>query len=185
MIQYRKPNPLLYGSLTVVAAIVSGACGGNCRHPRSVLFDQDIGQHDEISHDCGQGHLGGFAFFAQVLLLARQVWIVPNDTEGCHVEYSARSCPAAADKTLSLPLSRLPGHRGQSGEAGDGLAVDLSEFGQFSDQAGGGNGGDAGDGGEYSGFLLQFGIRVDPFLDGTVDVTELSFDLCQALFTVV
>ena len=84
---------------------------------------------------------------------------MPNGTEGCHPEYSAWSCQAAADKTASPPLSGLPGHRGQSGEAGDGLVFDLPECGQFGDQVGGSNGGDAGDGGEYAGFLLQSGIR--------------------------
>ena len=97
------------------------------------------------------------------------------------MEYSARSCPAAADKVVPLPLSGLPGHRGQSGETGDGLAVNLSEFGQFGDQAVGGDEGDTGGRGEYPGFLLQFGIRVDPFPDGSIKVAELVKPLFQLL----
>jgi len=54
--------------------------------PFATLFEEGVGEDDELSHDGGDGDLGGFSGFDQLLVFRLHVDVQARGDEGRHVE---------------------------------------------------------------------------------------------------
>jgi len=113
--------------------------------PKSVFLEQGIGQDDEFTHDGGEGEFGFFAGFDQALVEGAEFGIVAAGGERGPVEGAARAGAATLDVALAYGLGAVVGERGDTGEAGDGAAVEGAELGEVDEQVGGDAGADARD----------------------------------------
>ncbi len=112
--------------------------------PKSVYFDEFIGQNDELSHQHPERNFGGLSSGAEGLVFGFEVWIEAHCDEGWHVEGLAQVVPSALNERLSCPLTRLAGHRGEACAAGRLFAVLAADFGHFDQDCSSADGTDAG-----------------------------------------
>ena len=88
------------------------------RRPDAVLLDERVSEDQEFPHHRRKGDLRRFSLGHESLVRPLEVGIAPDRDYRGHVEQSAHVVPATLDEAASLPGSGLPGHRGESGEAG-------------------------------------------------------------------
>ena len=113
--------------------------------PKLVFGEQGIGEDDELSHDSGQCDLGLFAVFAQSFVEHREVGIMACGGKRGPVEGAAGVGAAALDVALACGVAAVVGERRDTGQAGDGSAVEGAELGEVNEQAVGDGGADARD----------------------------------------
>ena len=114
-------------------------------HPGAIFLDQCVSEDDEFSHDGCEGDFWFFAVFAQTAVEDGEVGVMARGRESRPVEGFARPCAAAFDMARSGSVSAILGEGSEAGQASDGMAVELSEFGQIGDKSCGDYGADGGD----------------------------------------
>jgi hypothetical protein len=75
--------------------------------PRSVCAQERIGEDDELSHDGGDGDLGGFPGGDEGLIFGFHVSVEACCNKSWHVECLAQDGTAAADMAAAAVLSEL------------------------------------------------------------------------------
>lgn len=81
--------------------------------------------------------------------------------EGGHVQSGSHGASSAGDGPLPFELSAVSVERGQSGQGGRLLSIDLSEFGKFGNERGGGDIPDAGHAAQNVGLFPPLVVRFD------------------------
>ena len=81
---------------------------------------------EELSHDGGERHLGGFALGAELLVVGFEERIVQGRAEGCQLVASPRGPPTAPDVPLPAQRAAVRVHRGDTRESGNGSTRQLA-----------------------------------------------------------
>jgi len=150
------------------------------RVPRLAGPEDGVEEDQEFSHTGHQGHFGRFACLAEALVELVDDRIAPGGREGGHVEDVPDLDPAAPDGPMAVEATAVPVQRGQADQGGDLASVELSEFGQVSQQTSGRLLADAGDGPEQLVFGLPEGRLPDELADFGLDASDLSLKVFEA-----
>ena len=139
--------------------------------PWAILFDEDVGEDDELSHDRGDGDFGLFAGVPETFVVVAQLRIAPRGGEGGEVDAGSHEGASAFDVALAGLFAAVARQRRKAGEERGGLCRASAEFRQADDESDGGDRTDAGDGDEDVVAALERSLGADA-----------AFDLClQAL----
>lgn len=109
------------------------------------VFEELIEELEELSHDGGEGDLGGFAGGAQALVKVAQVRVETAGAERGHIESGAEAGAAAGDMALALEGAAVVGKRSDPEEGRSLIAREGAELRAEARTAESGDGTDAGD----------------------------------------
>ena len=151
--------------------------------PASICFEQGVCGDDELSHDGGDGDLGGFSCCDELLVFGLQVRVVASSDEGRHVESLPDIGSAAADEALAFPCAGLSCHRSETGEASGLLVLEATEFGHRGDELVGSERPDASDAGEDLVSAGECCIGGDQVGNLSVERFDMPIDLVKLLPT--
>jgi hypothetical protein len=85
---------------------------------------------EEFSHHGGECDFGWFALLAQVVVeLPQDIFFLPRQPHGAHVEGMSHDSAASADMPLALPRAALPRPRRKPRKSGGLPAVESAQFG--------------------------------------------------------
>ena len=149
--------------------------------PASIGFEQGVRGDDELSHDGGDGDLGGLPGSNELLIFCLEIGIVPGGDEGRHIESLPHVGASATDEALAFPLSGLSSDGGETGEGCGLLVLEAAEFGHGGDELVGGQRSDAGDAGEDLMPAGERGIGGDQVGDLGIERLDMPIDLLEPL----
>ena len=102
--------------------------------PALIGFQQGVGCDNELSHDGGDGDLGGLSGGDELLVLGLEVGVISSGDEGRHVKGLSYVGASSSDEALTFPLTGLPRDWGEAGERCSLLVLEGSEFGHGGDE---------------------------------------------------
>ena len=76
--------------------------------PAAVLFEQCVGQQEELAHDGDHRDLPWLSLRDELTVLRAQVRVVTDRRQGRHIQKPTRPRPAALDEAATLPGTGLP-----------------------------------------------------------------------------
>jgi hypothetical protein len=133
-------------------------------------LERGVEEDEEFSGDGDEGDFAGFAGGAEFLEEGFEDGVFADGVEAGEVEETANLGAAAGDMALAAELAAVVVERSQTGELGDGAAVQGAEFGHEAEEAKGAAPVDAGGLVKACGFGEEFGI-------GVAQGEELSLEL--------
>ncbi len=184
-------------SIHVVKCDPPGACGSSCSDerclsggwcpvlswplwlPSAVLFEQRVGEDEQLAHDGDQSDLSRFSLGDELPVLRPQVRIAAHCRHGRHVEDSPHLRPAGLDEASALPGAGLSRDGGEPREAGDRLGVESAEFRHLDEQACGGDTGHARNGGQDLGPSGECCVFGEPLSDLGINGGQMPVELRQ------
>ena len=86
------------------------------------IFEQSIKQYDQLTHDCGEGDLGGLTAFTEAFIEDREDGVASAGSERGHIQYPAHGGAAAGDVPLAPVLAAVVVKRSDSSQGG-GLVI--------------------------------------------------------------
>src|SRR5580658_6044796 len=146
------------------------------RPPRSLSFEHDVKDGEQLAHGGGEGNLGWFATLAQAAIEDAHGWIAADCRKRGHVEHAPHRGPAAEDRFVTLPASALLAERRHPDQGGYLAAVKLAQFGQTCEQHVGQPRAHARHTDELLLERLQAGRGINPLGDLMVDGVELALE---------
>ena len=155
------------------------AAPGPVWQPIAVLFEQGVGQQEELAHDGGQSDLRRFPLAAELAVLRTQVRVATDRRQGRHVEKPPHPRPAALDEAAALPGAGLARDRGETGQAGNRLGIEAAEFRHLGEQARRGDARHARDRGQDLGPAGQYPVFGQPLADFGIDGGQMPVNLGQ------
>src|SRR5262249_40712288 len=102
--------------------------------PGGGMLHEGIEDGEQLVHTGGQGQLLGLASVAQALREGAYDRMVAAGDKGSHVEGAAYPSAATPDDAPPTQATALAIERGDADQSGDGLAVELPQFGQLRQQ---------------------------------------------------
>ncbi len=126
-------------------------------------------------HTGDQRHLLGLASSAQAGIEGSNDGIVPGSDQRGHVEGGAYPSAATPDNAPPPPGAALTGERRDADQGGNGLAIQLAQFGQLRQQRQGRGGPDAGDAAQQIFPFPPDGAGLHLVVQGLVQVRQLCF----------
>lgn len=151
--------------------------------PASICFEQCVCGDDELSHDGGDGDLGGFSCCDELLVFGFQVRVVARCDEGRHVESLPDIAASAAYEALAFPLPGLARDGSEAGERCGLLVLEGAKLGHRGDDLIGGQRSHAGDAGEDLVPTGECGIGGDQVGNLGVERFDMPIDLVKPLPT--
>jgi len=133
--------------------------------PGAILFDEGVGEDDELSHDRGGGDFGFFAGVREPIVVVAQLRVAPGRGDGCEIEAGSHERAPAPDMALAGLGAAVAGQRRKAGEKSGGFCRASPRLWQADDERDGLDGTDAGDGDDDVVTTLERGIGADAAFD--------------------
>jgi hypothetical protein len=150
-----------------------------CHFPRGVSLDHGVEDHQQLVHAGGEVNLAGFPLLLESLSEGFEDRVVHRRGQGGHVEGRAERFAIAADGPFAAVRAAVVRIRGQTNKGGNLLPVELTLFGQLSDERGGGGLANAGDGLQEFEPVPPVVIGLHEFQNGAIDTSQILVDGCQ------
>ena len=142
--------------------------------PGAILFDEDVGEDDELSHDGGDGDFGLFAGAAEAFVVVAELGVEPGGGEGGEIDAGSYEGASAFDMALAGLFAAVARQRRKAGEEAGGLCRARAKFRQADDERDGGDGTDTGDGDEDVVAALERRLGVDAAFDLGVQALDMA-----------
>lgn len=142
--------------------------------PRGVIFEHGVECHEELAHAGGDDQLEGFPGAFEAIGELFDGRVESSCAECSHVKSRADGSPPAGDGSFTGMSATVAIERGDTGESGDLLSIEASEFRKFPEEREGGGVSDTRRAGEE----IEFGAPVIVVAD---EFQELHFDLLDLL----
>ena len=138
-----------------------------------ILFDEDVGEDDEFSHDGGDGDFGFLAGAAETIVVVAELRVEPGRCDGGEIEAGSHEGASAFDMALAGLLAAVARQRRKAGEERGGLRRASDERRQADDEREGRHGPDAGNGEQNVEAAMERGIDADAALDLGVEAYDM------------
>src|SRR5580658_886631 len=139
------------------------------------IFKEMIHEDHELAHAGGKGDQRLFTSGAQALIKLLEDPVMSDGAEGSHIEGATYRSATAADMPPPRALTTILIIGCHAGQSSDGLWVEFSQFGHFSQNGGGHDWSDSGDGLQTRGFARQLGIPGNQSGDELITLIDLFF----------
>ena len=141
--------------------------------PGAILFDEDVGEDDELPHDRGNGDFGFFASVPEALVVVAELRVEPGRGEGGETEAGSHEGASAPDVALAGLVAAVARQRRKAGEETGGFCRASAQLRQADDESDGRDGTDAGDGEHDIVTALERGIGADAAFDLGVQALDV------------
>ena len=95
------------------------------------IFEVVIELDDEVSHESGESHFGGFAAFDQMFIDALESGVMTTGHQCGHIEFSTDLGPSPPYETSTVLVPTISGIGSDPGQSRSGASVQRAQLGHL------------------------------------------------------